>query len=159
MKIAIIGLGYVGLPLAITFSKNYTVIGYDISAKRVQELKIRNDITCETNEAELQEYLDSGSKFTLDVNELKEASVFIITVPTPVDEKNQPDLGPLIEATQSVAKNLKRGDYVIYESTVFPGTTNTMSTNEARSESQKIPLGRRRFNNLVCIDVHSIKNF
>lgn len=123
MKIAVIGLGYVGLPLAIAFSKNHSVIGYDISEKRVRELELKNDITGETTEAELKEYVDTGSKFTLDVSELREASVFIVTVPTPVDEKKQPDLGPLIEATQLVAKNLKRGDCVVYESTVYPGTT------------------------------------
>ena len=119
--IAIIGLGYVGLPLAVEFGKKRTVIGFDINHLRVAELTSGVDRTLECSPDELREarYLS----FTNDSDQLKKARVFIVTVPTPVDKANRPDLIPLLKAGETVAKVLKHGDVVIYESTVYPGAT------------------------------------
>jgi UDP-N-acetyl-D-galactosamine dehydrogenase len=127
-KIAVIGLGYVGLPLAVEFGKKYQVIGFDINAKRIQELTSGEDHTLETSGDDLKNSttLVAGNKgvyFTTDANDLKESNVFIITVPTPVDAYNNPDITPLIKATGTVSNALKKGDFVIYESTVYPGCT------------------------------------
>ena len=119
--IAVIGLGYVGLPLAVEFGKKRTVIGFDINHQRVAELTSGVERTLECSPDELREarYLS----FTSDSDQLKKAQVFIVTVPTPVDKANRPDLIPLIMASEAVAKVLKPGDVVIYESTVYPGAT------------------------------------
>jgi UDP-N-acetyl-D-galactosamine dehydrogenase len=119
--IAVIGLGYVGLPLAVEFGKIRKVIGYDINSVRISELQSRIDKTLELDAEEIlaAKYL----RFTSDCSDLKEAEIFIITVPTPIDIHKQPDLGPLLSATQTVARVLKRNDLVIYESTVYPGAT------------------------------------
>lgn len=119
--IAVIGLGYVGLPLAVEFGKKRTVIGFDIKAERISELQAGHDHTLEVSEDELREaeYLS----FTSDAYRLREATVFIVTVPTPVDRANRPDLTPLIRASETVGKALKPRDVVIYESTVYPGAT------------------------------------
>jgi len=122
-KICIIGLGYVGLPLAHAFSSKYEVIGYDINHSRIQELKDSYDRTLELSKKELQEMVDNGAIFSENIEDVKESNVFIITVPTPIDQNNKPDLTPLIKSSQSVAKVLKKGDIVIYESTVYPGVT------------------------------------
>lgn len=126
--IAIIGLGYVGLPLAIEFGKKYKVVGFDINSTRIKELSVGIDHTLEADLSELSENSRTGSEnrgifFTSDKNELKGCNVFIVTVPTPVDQYNNPDLTPLIKATETVANALKKGDIVIYESTVYPGCT------------------------------------
>jgi UDP-N-acetyl-D-galactosamine dehydrogenase len=126
--IAIIGLGYVGLPLAIEFGKKYKVIGFDINNTRIRELSLGIDHTLEADPSELSKNsrTDSeglGAFFTSDKNELKECDIFIVTVPTPVDQYNNPDLTPLIKATETVADALKKGGIVIYESTVYPGCT------------------------------------
>jgi UDP-N-acetyl-D-galactosamine dehydrogenase len=126
--IAIIGLGYVGLPLAIEFGKKYKVIGFDINNTRIRELSLGIDHTLEADPSELSKNsrTDSeglGAFFTSDKNELKECDIFIVTVPTPVDQYNNPDLTPLIKATETVADVLKKGGIVIYESTVYPGCT------------------------------------
>ena len=120
-NIAIIGLGYVGLPLAVEFGKKRSVVGFDINAKRISELQNGNDHTQETEPDELRaaQYL----RFTNDLDELRDCTCFIVTVPTPIDEHKRPDLTPLIKASESVGKVLKRGDIVIYESTVYPGAT------------------------------------
>ena len=120
-SIAIIGLGYVGLPLAVEFGKIRTVIGYDINSVRVNELRNGKDNTLECTAAELNQskYL----RFSDTPSDLKKVKVFIITVPTPVDKANRPDLTPLIKASETVGKVLKLGDTVIYESTVYPGAT------------------------------------
>lgn len=118
--IAVIGLGYVGLPLAVEFAKKYTVIGYDINPERIAELSIGRDHTLEVSAEELRQ---STIKFSCDGDELKRANVFIVTVPTPIDSAKRPDLGPILGASQSVGKVLKKGDLVIYESTVYPGCT------------------------------------
>ncbi|WMP18888.1 Vi polysaccharide biosynthesis UDP-N-acetylglucosamine C-6 dehydrogenase TviB [Thiothrix lacustris] len=119
--IAIIGLGYVGLPLAVEFGKHFTTIGYDINANRIQELQAGEDHTLEVNPDELQ--ASPHLHYTCHLNDLRDANVFIITVPTPVDHHKRPDLTPLIRASESVGKVLKTGDIVIYESTVYPGAT------------------------------------
>lgn len=128
-KIAIIGLGYVGLPLARLFATKYSVIGFDINKKRITSLKLGHDSTLEVEDDVLKAVLvDSfsdrnGLYFSDSLEELKEAQVFIVTVPTPVDKNNRPDLTPLYKASETVGKVLKKGDIVIYESTVYPGVT------------------------------------
>lgn len=120
-KIAIIGLGYVGLPLAVEFGKKQQVIGFDINERRVDELSNSHDSTLEVTSEQLKEstYLE----FTTDQSKLKECSIFIVTVPTPIDDANRPDLTPLEKASETVAKSMQKGSIVIYESTVYPGCT------------------------------------
>jgi len=119
--IVVIGLGYVGLPLAVEFGKKRTVIGFDIKQHRVTELSSGIDHTLECSEEELKEA--KHLIFTCDTEQLKRAQIFIVTVPTPVDKANHPDLTPLLNASETVGKVLKVGDLVIYESTVYPGAT------------------------------------
>lgn len=119
-KIAIIGLGYVGLPLAVEFARYFEVIGFDINSTRIDQLSAFLDKTKQLSEQELR---DSKVHFTVDVKSISEANVFIITVPTPIDNNKQPDLSALLEASETVASVLKKGDIVIYESTVYPGCT------------------------------------
>lgn len=120
-KIAIIGLGYVGLPLAVEFGKNRLVIGFDINQKRVAELLSGIDSTLEVTSKNLAEA--NQLEFSHDKEKLKECGVYIITVPTPIDNVNRPDLTPIIKASETVGNSLKAGDIVIYESTVYPGCT------------------------------------
>ena len=122
-KIAIIGLGYVGLPLAVAFSEKYPVIGFDIARWRIDELNKGCDRTLEVSEEELKEAIKRGIKFTDKLEDIKEANVYIVTVPTPIDKNKNPDLIPLKKASESIGKILKKGDIVIYESTVYPGCT------------------------------------
>ncbi|MEZ5479942.1 MAG: Vi polysaccharide biosynthesis UDP-N-acetylglucosamine C-6 dehydrogenase TviB [Thiolinea sp.] len=119
--LAVIGLGYVGLPLAVEFGKHYPVIGFDIKPERIAELKRGIDSTLEVDNGELLEA--AQLRFTLNLDDLRDANVFIVTTPTPIDEHKRPDLGPMLRASESVGKVLKRGDVVIYESTVYPGAT------------------------------------
>ncbi len=140
IKIAIIGLGYVGLPLAIEFGKKYTTLGYDINDKRVEELNAGIDSTLEVDNVVLKEMIskeDNDRKllFTSDPDKLRDCTVFIITVPTPVDQQHQPDLSALRNASKSVGKALKKGDTVIYESTVFPGATEEVCVPELEKAS------------------------
>ncbi|OXR49868.1 MULTISPECIES: Vi polysaccharide biosynthesis UDP-N-acetylglucosamine C-6 dehydrogenase TviB [unclassified Pusillimonas] len=121
VKLAVVGLGYVGLPLAVEFGKKRSVIGFDINARRIAELKTGKDHTLEVEESELAEA--SGLIFSHEASQLGQANVFIVTVPTPIDDYKQPDLTPLIRASETIGKVLKRGDIVIYESTVYPGAT------------------------------------
>lgn len=120
-KIGIIGLGYVGLPLAVEFGKVLDVVGFDINKERIEELKKGYDRTKEVDEAELKS--SKKLSYSSDLNDLKSVSYFIVTVPTPVDEYKKPDLTPLISASKTVGSVLKKGDIVIYESTVYPGCT------------------------------------
>jgi UDP-N-acetyl-D-glucosamine/UDP-N-acetyl-D-galactosamine dehydrogenase len=120
-KIAIVGLGYVGLPLAVEFGKHFDTVGFDIHAARVDELRAGSDHTRETSADELA--AASLLRFSTDTADLAGCNVFIVTVPTPVDEANRPDLSPLENASAGIGAVLKRGDIVIYESTVYPGTT------------------------------------
>ena len=128
-KIAIIGLGYVGLPLAVAFAKKYKVIGLDSNSKRIYELQNGNDITREINKDLLNSVLDNqniksiGLNLTIDDKLLKSCNIFIITVPTPIDQKKKPDLSMMLKASETVAPFLKKNDLVIYESTVYPGVT------------------------------------
>eukprot|EP01029_Cantina_marsupialis_P031711 TRINITY_DN9203_c0_g2_i2.p1 TRINITY_DN9203_c0_g2~~TRINITY_DN9203_c0_g2_i2.p1 ORF type:complete len:389 (+),score=48.66 TRINITY_DN9203_c0_g2_i2:820-1986(+) len=122
-KIAVIGLGYVGLPLAHAFSFKYKVVGFDISDWRIDELRKGIDRTKELSTEQVNECLSNKMKFSLDVDDIKDCNIYIITVPTPIDKNKRPDLTPLIKASETVGKVLKRDDIVIYESTVYPGAT------------------------------------
>jgi UDP-N-acetyl-D-galactosamine dehydrogenase len=121
IKLAIIGLGYVGLPLAVEFGKQRSVVGFDINPKRIDQLKAGHDFTLETEVKELQ--AAKHLQFTTSLHDLRTCNVFIVTVPTPIDEHKRPDLTPLIKASETVGKVMKAGDIVIYESTVYPGCT------------------------------------
>ncbi|WP_314068394.1 Vi polysaccharide biosynthesis UDP-N-acetylglucosamine C-6 dehydrogenase TviB [Campylobacter showae] len=123
MKIAVIGLGYVGLPLAAAFSEKYEVTGFDVNAARIEELKSGYDRTLELSAEQMKKAIENGMKFSLNLDDIKDCNFFIVTVPTPIDKNKRPDLTPVIKATQSVAKVLKKGDIVVYESTVYPGVT------------------------------------
>ncbi|NKQ41144.1 MAG: nucleotide sugar dehydrogenase [Sulfurovum sp.] len=122
-KIAIIGLGYVGLPLAHAFSGQYQVVGFDINEARVRELSTGFDRTLELDESTMQEAYKNSMIFTTDIQDTAECNIYIITVPTPIDKQNKPVLTPLIKSSQAVGKVLTKGDIVIYESTVYPGVT------------------------------------
>ena len=127
IKIAVIGLGYVGLPLAVEFAKKYTVVGFDINQERVEELKKAKDNTLEVDESDLLSVLSTNSSNgffpTINKDDIASSNVFIVTVPTPVDENNKPIITPLIKASEAIGGILKQGDIVIYESTVYPGCT------------------------------------
>jgi UDP-N-acetyl-D-galactosamine dehydrogenase len=123
-KVAVIGLGYVGLPLAVEFGKNYQTIGFDINKERVTELGNGNDVTCEVSTTDLKEVLQNGNlSISSNINDLTTCNIFIVTVPTPIDQFKAPDLGPLLAASKMLGNILKKGDIVIYESTVYPGCT------------------------------------
>ena len=119
--IAVIGLGYVGLPLAVEFAKKRAVIGFDIQAKRIEELSTGHDRTLELSKEELKEA--AHLSFTANPGDLQKAQIFIVTVPTPINSANQPDITLLLKASDTVGRVLKQGDVVIYESTVYPGCT------------------------------------
>ncbi len=129
-KIAVIGLGYVGLPLAVEFAKKYPVVGFDINTKRVEDLTQGMDTTLEVENQVLKEVIASASDFDMDglyvtsnPKDLEHCNIYIVTVPTPTDKNNRPVLTPLYKASETVGSVLKSGDYVIYESTVYPGVT------------------------------------
>ncbi|MGB8809253.1 MAG: Vi polysaccharide biosynthesis UDP-N-acetylglucosamine C-6 dehydrogenase TviB [Acinetobacter calcoaceticus] len=121
LRIAIIGLGYVGLPLAVEFGKKVPVVGFDIYQKRISELKNGQDHTLEVSPEELKQAAQLS--YTASLEDLKDCNFFIVTVPTPIDDYKQPDLTPLVKASTSIGKILKKGDIVVYESTVYPGAT------------------------------------
>ncbi|MEJ2899299.1 Vi polysaccharide biosynthesis UDP-N-acetylglucosamine C-6 dehydrogenase TviB [Acinetobacter sp. NS-4] len=121
LKIAVIGLGYVGLPLAVEFGKKVSVVGFDIHQQRIDELKSGYDHTLEVSTEELKQ--TSQLSYSANLADLKDCNFFIVTVPTPIDDFKQPDLTPLIKASTSIAKVLNKGDVVVYESTVYPGAT------------------------------------
>lgn len=122
-KICVIGLGYVGLPLAHAFSEKYEVVGFDINKLRIDELNEGFDRTLELTEVQVKESIKNGMKFTLNVEDIRDSNIYVVTVPTPIDDNNEPDLTPIIKSTETVAKILKKNDIVIYESTVYPGVT------------------------------------
>lgn len=128
-KIAVIGLGYVGLPLAVEFGKKYPTLGFDINAQRIAELRLGKDHTLEVSDQDLQAVSKSqndqqiGLYVSNQLDELASCQIYIVTVPTPTDKTNRPDLTPLYKASEAVGKVLKKGDIVIYESTVYPGVT------------------------------------
>src|SRR6056297_890397 len=136
-QIAVIGLGYVGLPIALEFAKKVPVIGYDIREDRVELMKKNID---PSKEVEPEAFQNCDISFTSDIEDIKKAKFYIVTVPTPINEHNDPDLSPLLSATASVGKILKKGDYVVYESTVYPGAT----------EEECIPL-LEEYSGLECI--------
>ena len=120
-NIAVLGLGYVGLPLAVEFGKIFNTVGFDINESRIKELLTGNDSTLEVEPHELKKL--TKLSYTSDINDIQHCNIFIVTVPTPIDEDNKPNLIPLIKATEAIGKILKKDDIVIYESTVFPGAT------------------------------------
>ena len=121
VNIGIIGLGYVGLPLAVEFGKKHPTLGFDINKKRIEDLKQGHDFTLEVSRGELAE--SAFINYSFEVEALQRCNVYIVTVPTPIDEHKQPDLTPLIKASQMLAKVISKGDVIIYESTVYPGAT------------------------------------
>jgi UDP-N-acetyl-D-galactosamine dehydrogenase len=121
INIGVIGLGYVGLPLAVEFGKKFTVVGFDIHQQRINELKAGHDRTLETSDEDLKEAVKLS--YTTNLDDLRQCNYYIVTVPTPIDSHKRPDLTPLIKASESVGKVLKKGDIVVYESTVYPGAT------------------------------------
>jgi len=133
MKIALIGLGYVGLPLAVEFGKKYEVIGFDINQARVDELRRGEDSTLEVEPEELA--LASQLSFTTDLEGIRDCKIFIVTVPTPIDQHKRPDLTPLERSSSAIGKLLKQGDIVIYESTVYPGATEEVCVPILEAES------------------------
>jgi UDP-N-acetyl-D-galactosamine dehydrogenase len=133
IKIAVIGLGYVGLPLAIEFSKIFETVGFDINQARINELLSGIDSTLEVESSELS--YTSKLKLSTDTEDIKNCNIFIITVPTPVDKHKQPDLGPIISASSTVGKLIKKDDIVVYESTVYPGATEEICVPVLEQES------------------------
>ena len=122
-KIAVIGLGYVGLPLAHAFSSKYEVVGFDIAQWRIDELRSGVDRTLELSTEQVNEAIANKMQFTNQLDEIADCNIYIVTVPTPIDKHKKPDLTPLIKASESIGKVLKKDDIVIYESTVYPGAT------------------------------------
>lgn len=137
-KICIIGLGYVGLPLAHAFSKKYKVVGFDINEPRVNELRSGYDRTLELTNEEVKESITNGMIYSTNMDDIKDCNIYIVTVPTPIDSSNRPDLTPLIKSSQTIGKVLKRDDIVIYESTVYPGVTEEICVPELERESGMI---------------------
>lgn len=123
IKIAVIGLGYVGLPLARLFSTKYPTVGYDLNPKRVEELMSGHDSTFEVDDSLLQSALAGGFRCTTDLEEIRACNFYVVAVPTPIDKNNNPDLRPLYGASETVGKVISKGDIVVYESTVYPGVT------------------------------------
>ncbi|HSN44678.1 MAG TPA: Vi polysaccharide biosynthesis UDP-N-acetylglucosamine C-6 dehydrogenase TviB, partial [Propionibacteriaceae bacterium] len=120
-RIAVVGLGYVGLPLAVEFGKQFDVVGFDINEQRIEQLRGGNDRTLEVSDGELAE--TTRLSFTTDPQGIADCTVFIVTTPTPIDQHKRPDLSPVLSATRTIAAVLKPGDVVVYESTVYPGAT------------------------------------
>ena len=133
VKLGIIGLGYVGLPLAVEFGKKYPTLGFDINTKRVGELKQDHDFTLEVSSEELADA--EFISYSADVDDLKGCNIYIVTVPTPIDKHKQPDLTPLVKASAMLAKVINKGDIVIYESTVYPGATEEVCLPEVERHS------------------------
>lgn len=123
IKIAVIGLGYVGLPLARLFSTKYKTVGFDMNQRRVDALMTGHDATLEVADDLLQEAIANGFKCTTDIEEIRDCNFYVVAVPTPVDSNNRPDLRPLYGASETVGKVISKGDIVVYESTVYPGVT------------------------------------
>ena len=133
-KICIVGLGYVGLPLAVAFAEKFQVIGFDISNNRIKELNADHDKTFEI-ENSLLKSVKNNIIYTTDIQDTKDCNIYIITVPTPIDRANRPDLSPLIDSSKTVGKVLSKGDIAIYESTVYPGVTEDICVPELEKAS------------------------
>ena len=123
IKIGIIGLGYVGLPLAAAMSEKFGVVGFDLFERRINELQIGIDRTLELNAAQMKRAIENGIKFSFNEDDLRECNFYIVAVPTPIDKNKRPNLTPLYRASETISKVLKKGDIVVYESTVYPGVT------------------------------------
>ena len=136
VNLGIIGLGYVGLPLAVEFGKKYPTLGFDINSKRIEELKQGHDFTLEVSTEELAD--SALISYSANVDELKNCNVYIVTVPTPIDNHKQPDLTPLVKASAMLAKVMNKGDIVIYESTVYPGATEEVCLPEIERNCQLV---------------------
>ena len=134
MKIAIIGLGYVGLPLATALGNKFQVIGFDISPTRIQELEDGHDITFEIDDNSLASVKDN-IQYTSDIQDAKDCNIYIVTVPTPIDKANRPDLTPLVESSKTIGSVLSKNNIVIYESTVYPGVTEDICVPELEKSS------------------------
>ena len=134
-KIAILGLGYVGLPLAHAFSSKYKVVGFDIAEWRIDELNRGVDRTLELSESQMQDGLNNKMEFSSNIKDIESCNIYIVTVPTPIDSSNKPDLTPLIKSSQTIGKVLKKDDIVIYESTVYPGVTEEICVPELENIS------------------------
>jgi len=122
-KIAVIGLGYVGLPLAHAFANKYSVVGFDVAQQRIDELARGYDRTLELSNEQVKEAIDDGMQFTCNLDDIADCNIYIVTVPTPIEKNKRPDLTSLIRASEAIGKVLKKDDIVIYESTVYPGAT------------------------------------
>ena len=123
-KICVVGLGYVGLPLARLFSTKYPTVGFDLNQNRVNQLMQGHDATLEVDDHLLQEAIQTyGFRCTTDLNEVRDCNFYVVAVPTPVDVNNRPDLTPLVMASETVGRVISKGDVVVYESTVYPGVT------------------------------------
>ena len=133
-KIAIIGLGYVGLPLAVEFAKKYKVIGFDINQNRIEELKKNKDSTLEIKDDAISS-IRENLNFTSNIDDTKEYNIYIVSVPTPIDEFNKPNLKPLISSSKTVGTVIKKNDIIIYESTVYPGVTEDVCVKELEKSS------------------------
>ncbi len=133
-KICVIGLGYVGLPLVVAFSEKFKVVGFDISSLRIQELKDGNDRTLEVND-DLLATVKNNINYTSSIQDTQDCNIYIVTVPTPIDKSNRPDLTPLIESSKMIGTVLSQNDIVIYESTVYPGVTEDVCVPELENES------------------------
>ena len=136
-KICLIGLGYVGLPLAVAFAEKFLVIGFDVNSSRIQELEGGHDRTLEI-EDDLLISVKSNISYSSNIQDTKDCNIYIVTVPTPIDKSNQPDLTPLIESSKAIGKVLTKGDIVIYESTVYPGVTEDICVPELEKSSGMI---------------------
>ena len=133
-KICLVGLGYVGLPLAVAFAEKFKIVGFDVNDLRIDELNKGRDRTLEIDDAELRDVKDNIF-FTSDINETKDCNIYIVTVPTPIDKANRPDLSPLINSSNAIGTVLDKNDIVIYESTVYPGVTEEICVPELESSS------------------------
>jgi len=133
-KIAIIGLGYVGLPLAVEFAKKYKVIGFDINQSRIEDLEKNNDSTLEIKDEAISSVRENLN-FTSNINDTKDCNIYIVCIPTPIDEFNKPNLEPLISSSKSVGGVIKKNDIIIYESTVYPGVTEDVCVKELENSS------------------------
>ena len=162
-KISIIGLGYVGLPLALEFSKKYPTVGFDISLNRVKKLKNYIDDTFEVDSIDLKDNIigfdgefeinNRGLLVSNKSDAIKDSNIYIITVPTPVDNNNQPLLKPIISATQTVGNYLKKGDLVIYESTVYPGLTEEICVPELEKTSKLLEKASKDYKKVYVINI------
>ena len=134
IKICVVGLGYVGLPLAVAFAEKFKVIGFDVNSNRAEELDNGHDKTLEINDKELKS-VKKNIVYSSDIAEAKDCNIYIVTVPTPIDRANRPDLSPLIKSSNSIGTVLEKGDIVIYESTVYPGVTEEICVPELENSS------------------------